>query len=154
MKELILKNGNDGRNTVKPKRRLIMTPIFVEGVKVDDSRMTMHVFATIMALYPFTKTEDIADEFGLSVVKVRKMARACRVSKNAEFRSDVGRLNGRKSVDRCIEHRIHQEHRTVKLWNEGLSIGEIAKRLKVTKNTVYKYLLQAKKNGIQLKKHS
>ena len=70
MKELILKNGNDGRNTVKPKRRLIMTPIFVEGVKVDDSRMTMHVFATIMALYPFTKTEELADEFGLSVVKI------------------------------------------------------------------------------------
>ena len=61
--------------------------------------MTIHVFATIMALYPFTKTEEIADEFGLSVVKVRKMARVCRVSKN-------------------------------------------------------KYLLQAKKNGIQLKKHS
>jgi hypothetical protein len=59
----------------------------------------MHVFATILALYPFTKTEEIADEFGLSVVKVRKMARVCRVSKN-------------------------------------------------------KYLLQAKKNGIQLKKHS
>ena len=47
--------------------------------------MTIHVFATIMALYPFTKTEEIADEFGLSVVKIRKMARACRVSKNAEF---------------------------------------------------------------------
>ena len=28
--------------------------------------MTIHVFATIMALYPFTKTEEIADEFGLS----------------------------------------------------------------------------------------
>ena len=38
--------------------------------------MTIHVFATIMALYPFTKTEEIADEFGLSVVKIRKMARA------------------------------------------------------------------------------
>ena len=133
MKELILKNGNDGR---------------------DDSRMTMHVFATIMALYPFTKTEELADEFGLSVVKIRKMARICRVSKNAEFRSEIGRLNSRKSVDRCIKRKIRREQRTVKLWNEGLSIGEIAKRLKVTKNTVYKYLLQAKKNGIQLKKHS
>ena len=46
----------------------------------------MHVFATILALYPFTKTEEIADEFGLSVVKVRKMARVCRVSKNEEFK--------------------------------------------------------------------
>ena len=40
MKELILKNGNDGRNTVKPKRRLIMTPIFVEGVKVEDEDLS------------------------------------------------------------------------------------------------------------------
>ena len=58
--------------------------------------MTIHVFATIMALYPFTKTEEIADEFGLSVVKIRKMARACRVSKNAEFRSEIGRQNAKK----------------------------------------------------------
>ena len=116
--------------------------------------MTIHVFATIMALYPFTKTEEIADEFGLSVVKIRRMARICRVSKNAEFRSDIGRMNGRKSVDRCIQHRIRREHRTVKLWNEGLSIGEIAKRLKVTKNTVYKYLLQAKKKGVKLNRQS
>ena len=116
--------------------------------------MTMHVFATILALYPFTKTEDIADEFGLSVVKVRKMARVCRVSKNEEFRTEIGRLNGRKNVDRLIKQRIRREQRGVKLWNDGLSIGEIAKRLKVSKNTVYKYLLQAKKNGIQLKKHS
>ena len=116
--------------------------------------MKIHVFATIMALYPITKTEEIADEFGISVFKLRRMARICRVKKAEDFRSEIGRLNGRKSVDRCIERRIHREHRAVKLWNEGLSIGEIAKRLKVTKNTVYKYLLQAKKNGIQLKKHS
>ena len=49
-----------------------------------------------MALYPFTKTEEIADEFGLSVVKIRKMARDCRVSKNAEFRSEIGRQNAKK----------------------------------------------------------
>ena len=116
--------------------------------------MTMHVFATIMALYPFTKTEEIAYEFGLSVVKIRKMARICRVSKNAEFRSDIGRMNGRKSVDRCIKRKIRREQRTVKLWNEGLSIGEIAKRLKVTKNTVYKYLLHAKKKGVKLNRQS
>ena len=46
--------------------------------------MTMHVFATIMALYPFTKTEEIAEEFGLPVVKIRKMARSGK--KNCGFR--------------------------------------------------------------------
>ena len=112
--------------------------------------MTIHVFATIMALYPFTKTEEIADEFGLSVVKIRKMARACRVSKNAEFRSEIGRLNGRKSVDRFIKQRIRREQRTVKLWNDGLTMGEIAKRMNLSKRTVYNYLLQAKKNGVKL----
>ena len=112
--------------------------------------MTIHVFATIMALYPFTKTEEIADEFGLSVVKIRKMARACRVSKNAEFRSEIGRLNGRKSVDRVIKQKIRREQRTVKLWNDGLTMGEIAKRMNLSKRTVYNYLLQAKKKGIKL----
>ena len=77
-----------------------MTPIFVEGVN-------MHVFATIMALYPFTKTEELADEFGLSVVKIRKMARICRVSKNAEFRSEIGRLNSRQAKKNGIQLKKH-----------------------------------------------
>ena len=114
----------------------------------------MHVFATILALYPFTKTEDIADEFGLSVVKIRKMARACRVSKNAEFRSEIGKLNGRKSVDSLIKQKIRREQRTVKLWNDGLSMAEIAKKLRISKKTVYKYLLQAKKKGVKLNRQS
>lgn len=116
--------------------------------------MKIHVFATIMALYPITKTEEIADEFGISVSKLRRMARICRVKKAEDFRSEIGRLNGRKSVDRCIERRIHREHRAVKLWNEGLSIGEIAIRLKVSKNTVYKYLLHAKRIGVKLNKNN
>ena len=116
--------------------------------------MTMHVFATIMALYPFTKTEEIAEEFGLPVVKIRKMARICRVSKNAEFRSDIGRLNGRKSVDRLIKQKIRREQRTVKLWNDGLTMDEIAKRLRISKKTVYKYLLHAKKKGVKFNRQS
>jgi len=112
--------------------------------------MKLHVFATIPALYPFTKTEEIAEEFGISVVKVRRMARICRVSKNAEFRSEIGRLNGRKSVDRFIKQRIRREQRTVKLWNDGLTMGEISKRMNLSKRTVYNYLLQAKKNGVKL----
>ena len=41
MKELILKKGKDGRNTVKLKKRLVMTPIVVDGVKVEDEDMSM-----------------------------------------------------------------------------------------------------------------
>lgn len=112
--------------------------------------MKLHVFATILALYPFTKTEDIAEEFGISVNKIRRMARICRVSKNAEFRSEIGKMNGRKSVDRFVRRKIRREQRSVKLWNDGLTMGEIAKRMNLSKRTVYNYLLQAKKKGIKL----
>ena len=40
MKEQILRNGKDGRNTVKPKRKLMLTPIFIEGVKVEDEDLS------------------------------------------------------------------------------------------------------------------
>jgi hypothetical protein len=36
-----LKKEKDGRNTVKPKRKLMLTPIFIEGVKVEDEDMSM-----------------------------------------------------------------------------------------------------------------
>ena len=75
--------------------------------------MKLHVFATILALYPFTKTEEIAEEFGISVNKIRRMARICRVSKNAEFRSEIGKMNGRKSVDRFVRRKIRREQRSL-----------------------------------------
>ena len=106
----------------------------------------------MMALYPITKTEVIAEEFGISVAKLRRMARICRVKKAEDFRSEIGRLNGRKSVDRCIQRRIRRERRAIKLWNEGMSMGDIAKRLRISKDTVYKYLLNAKKKAVKLKK--
>ena len=40
MKEQILRKGNDGRNTVKPNRKLMLTPIFIEGVKVEDEDLS------------------------------------------------------------------------------------------------------------------
>jgi DNA-binding CsgD family transcriptional regulator len=116
--------------------------------------MKLHVFATILALYPFTKTEEIAEEFGISVNKIRRMARICRVSKNAEFRSEIGKMNGRKSVDRFVRRKIRREQRSVKLWNDGLAMDEIAKRLHISKKTVYKYLLHAKKSGVKLNRKS
>ena len=114
--------------------------------------MKIHVFATILALYPYTKVEEISEEFGLSPDKIRRMARICRVKKAKEFRSEINRLNGRKSIEKVIERRIRRERRAIKLWNEGMSVGDIAKRLRLSKDTVYRYLLNAKKRGIKLKR--
>ena len=58
--------------------------------------MKIHDFATMMALYPMTKTEDIAEEFGISVTKLRRMAKACHVKKSDDYRSEVARRNGQK----------------------------------------------------------
>ena len=114
--------------------------------------MKIHVFATILALYPNTRVEDISEEFGMSPDKIRRMARICRVKKAKEFRSEINRLNGRKSIEKVIERRIRRERRAIKLWNEGMSVGDIAKRLRLSKDTVYRYLLNAKKRGIKLKR--
>ena len=107
--------------------------------------MKIHVFATILALYPFTKTEDIAKEFGISVYKIRLMAKTCRVQKSDDYRYEVYLQNSRKATERNTVRRKRREQRAVKLWNEGVSMGEIARRLKLSKSTVYKYLLKAKK---------
>lgn len=58
--------------------------------------MKLHVFATIMALYPITPTEQIAKEFDISVYKLKKMARNCRVSKSHEYRREICRRNAMK----------------------------------------------------------
>jgi len=57
--------------------------------------MDIHIFATIMALYPFTPTEEIAAEFGINTHKVEIMAWANGVHKTHEFRSEVCRKNGK-----------------------------------------------------------
>ena len=41
MKELFLRKGKDGRMTVMTKQRLVMTSVFVDGVKVEDEDMSM-----------------------------------------------------------------------------------------------------------------
>jgi hypothetical protein len=41
MKELFLRKGKDGRMTVMTKQRLVMTPLLVKGVKVEDEDMSM-----------------------------------------------------------------------------------------------------------------
>ncbi len=97
-----------------------------------------------MALYPFTRVEDISEEFGLSPEKVRRMAKVCRVKKNRDFRREINRLNGLKSAEKAAKSRMRREKRAIKLWNEGASMGEIAKKMRISRYTVYKYLLKTR----------
>ena len=41
MKELFLRKGKDGRMTVMTKHRLVITPLLVKDVKVEDEDMSM-----------------------------------------------------------------------------------------------------------------
>ena len=61
--------------------------------------MKIHVFATIMALYPMTSTKKLSQEFGISVYKLKAMAKKCHVEKSHEFRSEICRQNGRKGLE-------------------------------------------------------
>ncbi len=101
--------------------------------------MTMHVFATILALYPIKPTTEIAEEFGFSVSYITKMARVCRVKKSHEFRSEVNRKNGQVSLVKVKKQKMRRMKRTIKLLDEGYSITEVAKRVKVTTKTIGVY---------------
>ena len=107
--------------------------------------MKIHVFATIMALYPFTSTRAIAQEFGLSQSKVKAMAAACHVRKNDNFRSEINRRNGRKAMEREVVRRKNRQRRAIEMNNEGCTVEEIAKRMRISRYTVYKYLEKEKK---------
>lgn len=107
--------------------------------------MKIHVFATIMALYPFTSTRAIAQEFGLSQSKVKAMAAACHVKKNDDFRSEINRRNGRKATEREVVRRKNRQRRAIEMNNEGSSVTEIARRMRISRYTVYKYLEKVKK---------
>ena len=107
--------------------------------------MKIHVFATIMALYPFTSTQAIAKEFGLSQSKVKAMAAACHVRKNDNFRSEINRRNGRKATEREVVRRKNRQRRAIEMNNEGSSVTEIARGMRISRYTVYKYLEKVKK---------
>lgn len=110
------------------------------------TRMKIHVFATILALFPFTRTEDIAKEFGISVGTVKHMAKVCRVKKDESFRSEINRRNGQIYARKAAKRRKRREKRAVKLWNEGASREEIAMKMRISKYTVYKYLKSTNNN--------
>ena len=107
--------------------------------------MKIHVFATIMALYPFTSTQAIAKEFGMSQNTIKKMAAACHVKKNDDFRSEINRRNGRKATEREVVRRKNRQRRAIEMNNEGCTVTEIARRMRISRYTVYKYLEKVKK---------
>ena len=101
--------------------------------------MSIHVFATIMALYPISSAQKIAEEFGLSAYQVKKMARICRVKKDKKFLCEVCRRNALKAAERQRRLRRRRVARAIRLFNQGHTNVEIARIMKVSVATVYKY---------------
>ena len=106
---------------------------------VQIRSMSIHVFATIMALYPISSAQKIAEEFGLSAYQVKKMARICRVKKDKKFLCEVCRRNALKAAERQRRLRRRRIARAIRLFNQGHTNVEIARIMKVSVATVYKY---------------
>lgn len=107
--------------------------------------MTIHVFATILALYPIKTTAEIAEEFGMTEYRINKMAKACRVKKSHEFRSEVNSKNGSVNAEKLKKRTIRRAKRVEKLLSEGYSQAYIAKKMNVTPGTITKYRSRIKK---------
>ena len=107
--------------------------------------MTIHVFATILALYPIKPTTEIAEEFGLSVSYISKMAKECRVKKSHEFRSEVNSKNGSVNAEKLKKRTIRRAKRVEKMLNEGYSRAYIAQKMNVAPGTITKYRSRIKK---------
>ena len=106
---------------------------------VQIRSMSIHVFATIMALYPISSAQKIADEFGLSAYQVKKMAHICRVKKEKSYLRNVLRRNALKAAERQRKLRKRRVARAIRLFNQGHTNVEIARIMKVSVATVYKY---------------
>ena len=113
--------------------------------------MTMHVFATIMALYPITPTSEIASEFGMTEYEVMKMAKKCRVKKSREYISEIKRKNGLIATEKSKKQSERRIRRTMKLLDKGYSKEEVAKRVKISVGTVYNYRLKWNKRSLNIK---
>ena len=106
---------------------------------VQIRSMSIHVFATIMALYPISSAQKIDDEFGLSAYQVKKMAHICRVKKEKSYLRNVLRRNALKAAERQRKLRKRRVARAIRLFNQGHTNVEIARIMKVSVATVCKY---------------
>ena len=102
-------------------------------------KMSIHVFATIMALYPICSAQKISEEFGLSVYQIKKMAHICRVKKQKSYLRDVLRRNAQIASERRKRLLKRRIARACRLSDQGHTNVEIARIMKVSVATVYKY---------------
>lgn len=106
--------------------------------------MTIEVFATIMALYPIARTEDIAREFGLSPRAITRMARRCRLRKSREYRSRVNRENGAEGMGYYRDHLTPFQKRVLRLRRRGMRNCEIAAQLGRSRSSVNSCIIKLK----------
>lgn len=97
-----------------------------------DKRTDM--LATILALYPFTKTEEIAKEFNVSAKSIAVMANLFGIRKSDEFRSDVNRNNATANSDGAkIVEKVSRNGKVVETY---LSISDASKVNGIPRNTL------------------
>lgn len=115
-----------------------MSQAIIEQCRIKK-KMNMHMFATILALYTITSAQKIAEEFGMSAYQVKKMAHICRVKKEKSYLRNVLRTNALKAAERKRKLRRRRAARAIRLFNLGHTNVEIARIMKVSVATVYKY---------------
>ena len=63
--------------------------------RYDYMEERLHLLATMLSLFPFTKTKDLADEFKISVQEVKFWAWFYGIKKKKEYRREACIRNGR-----------------------------------------------------------
>lgn len=63
--------------------------------RYDYMEERLHLLATMLSLFPFTKTKDLADEFKISVQEVKFWAWFYGIRKNKQYRREACIRNGR-----------------------------------------------------------
>ena len=61
-----------------------------------------HLLATLLALYPFTDTKELADEFKMTEKSVTQIANSNHIYKSSEKRSRINTENGREMFLRLL----------------------------------------------------
>ena len=61
-----------------------------------------HLLATLLALYPFTDTKELANEFKMTEESVTQIANYNQIYKSSEKRSSINKENGREMFLRLL----------------------------------------------------
>lgn len=82
----------------------------------------IHLLATLLALYPFTDTEELSKEFLLSEITIKQIVHYYHVKRSKEKRREINTRNGNNPKSRAFLW--WQNHKTEKLkqkLNNGIS---------------------------------